>query len=106
MDLVIVVAIEFSPEDLPGFVDELDIFSGAGADESILEPAIGAFDLAFGLGREGVTRLYVAVSEDPFPLGIDIVGDEIVFSPERVPALDEPENGVTINVIGIGGALV
>ena len=104
MDLVIVIAIDFGSEDLPGLGDHLDIFSGAGADESILEPAIRSFDLAFGLGREGITRLDVAFSEDPFPLGIDIIGDQIVLSPERVPALDEPENGVTVGVIGIRGA--
>jgi hypothetical protein len=105
MDLVIVIAIDFGPEDLPGFGDQLDIFSGAGTDESILEPAIRPFDLAFGLGREGITGLDVAFSEDPFPLGIDIIGDQIVLSPERVPTLDEPENGVTVGVIGIGGAI-
>jgi len=39
--------------------------------------------------REGIGRLGVTVAEDPFPLGIDISRDQIVFSLERVPALDE-----------------
>jgi len=28
-----------------------------------------------------------------------------VFAPERVPALNEPENGVTVGVIGIRGTI-
>jgi hypothetical protein len=105
MDLMVVIAVNFSPEDLPGVDDGLDVFSGTGADESILEPAIRPFDFAFGLRREGIARFDVTIPQDPFPLRIHIIRDQIVFFPERVPALDEPENGVTVGVIGIGSAI-
>lgn len=105
MDLVIVIAIDFAAEDLPGLEDGLDIFSGTGSDESILEPAVRPFHLAFGLRREGIARLDVTVSQDPFPLRVDIIGDQIMFSPDGVPALDEAENGVTVGVIGIGSTI-
>lgn len=68
MDLVIVIAVDFSTEDLPGLDDGFDIFSGTGSDEPVLEPAIGSFHLAFGLRREGITRLDVTVPHGPFPL--------------------------------------
>jgi hypothetical protein len=32
MDLVVVIAIDFAAEDLPGIEESLDIFSGAGSD--------------------------------------------------------------------------
>ena len=89
MDLVVVIAVNFATEDLPGLDDRLDVFSGTGSDEPILEPAIRPFHLAFGLWREGIARLDVTVAKNPFPLGGDIIRDQIVFSPERVPALDE-----------------
>ena len=69
-----------------------------------MEPRIRPFHLAFGLGREGIARLDVAVAKDPFLLRINIIGDQVMLSPERAPALDEPENGVPVGIIGIGGA--
>ena len=103
--MVIVIAVDFETEDLAGLGDGLDVFSGTGSDQSILEPAIGPFDLAFGLRGERIARLDVTVAKDPFPLGVDIIGDQIMFSPDGVPALDETENGVAVGVIGIGGAI-
>lgn len=105
MDLVVVIAVDFEAEDLAGLGDRLGIFSGAGSDEPILEPAIGPFDLAFGLRGERIARLDVTVAKDPFPLGVDIIGGQIMFSPDGIPALDETENGVAVGVIGIGGAI-
>jgi hypothetical protein len=101
MHLMVVIAVDFASEDLAGLVDELDVFPGAGSDESILEPAIRPFDLAFGLRREGITGVDPTVLEDPFPLRVDFVGDEIVFPPEGIAALDKAENGVRIGVVGI-----
>lgn len=82
MDLMVVKAIDFGTEDLPGLDDRLDVFSGTGSDEPILEPAIRPFNLAFGLRREGIARLDVTVPQDPFPLRVDIIRDQTIFSPE------------------------
>jgi hypothetical protein len=105
MHLVIVIAVDFGTEDLAGLDDRLDVFSGTCSDEPILEPAIRPFDLAFGLRREGIARLDMTVPKDSFPLRIHIIRDQIVFSPERISTLDEAENGVTVGVIGIRGAI-
>ena len=103
--MMIVIAVDFGAQDLPGLGDGLDVFSGAGSDQPILEPAIRPFDFAFGLRRERIARLDVTVPEDPFPLRVDIIGDQIMFSPDGVSALDEPEDGVKVGIIGIGGAI-
>ena len=47
--LVVVVAVEFLIEHFAGLFDVGDILAGAGSDEVVLEPAVRAFDLAFGL---------------------------------------------------------
>lgn len=105
MDLVVVIAVHFETEDLPGFHDGIDVFSGAGSDESILEPAIRPFDFAFRLRQERIARLDVTVPQDPFPLRFHIIRHQMMFSPDGVPALDEPGNGVTVSVIDIGSAI-
>ena len=48
--LVVVVALEFLIEHFAGLFDVGDILAGAGSDEVVLEPAVRAFDLTFGLG--------------------------------------------------------
>jgi len=105
MDLVVVIAVNFETEDFPCFSDGLDVFSGPGSHESILEPAIRPFDFAFSLRRECIARLDVTVTQDAFPLRVYIIGNQMMFSPDGVPSLDEPENGVTVGVIGIGSAI-
>ena len=50
VDLVIIVALDFFVQDGAGVRQARDVFEGTGADNAILEPAIGSFDLAFGLG--------------------------------------------------------
>jgi hypothetical protein len=102
---MIVIAVDFAAEDLPGIVNHLDVFLGAGAYQSILEPAIRPFDLAFSLRGEGVAGVNVTVSKDPFPLRVYVVGDQIMFSPDGVPALDEAENRVRVGVISVGGSI-
>jgi hypothetical protein len=102
---MIVIAVDFAAEDLPGIVNHLDVFSGAGAYQSILEPAIWPFDLAFSLRGEGVAGVNVTVSKDPFPLRVYVVGDQIMFSPDGVPALDEAENRVRVGVISVRGSI-
>ena len=105
MDLVIVIAVDFGAQDLPGLGDCLDIFSGTGSDEPILKPAIRPFHLAFGLRRECIARLDMTVPQDPFPLRIHIIRNQIMLPPDGVAALDEAQNRVAVGVIGIGGAI-
>jgi hypothetical protein len=105
VDLVVVITVHLGSKDLAGIFDGFDVFSGTGSDEPILEPAIRPFDFAFGLRRERIARLDVTVPKDPFPLWVHIIGDQIMFSPDGIPALDEAENRVAVGVIGIGSAI-
>lgn len=41
----------------------------------------------------------MTVSKDPFLMRVHIVGDEIMFSPDGVPALEEAENRVGVGVV-------
>jgi hypothetical protein len=66
-----------------------------------LEPAIGSFDFASGLGREGMDDLYVTVLEDLFPLRGGFIGEEVVLIPEGVSSSEESEDGVRVDVVGV-----
>ncbi len=50
VELVVIVAVEFLIEHFAGLFDVGDILAGTGSDEVVLEPAVRAFDLTFGLG--------------------------------------------------------
>jgi hypothetical protein len=82
-------------------MDRLDVLSGTYSNQPILEPAIRTFDFPFSLRRESIDKLDPTFLKYLFPLGINIIGDEIVFPPDGVSALDEAENGVAIGVIGV-----
>ena len=49
MKLLVVIAVEFKIQNPLSLFDLFDVFSDTGADESVLEPAIGSFDFASGL---------------------------------------------------------
>jgi len=100
VDLKAVIAVLLKTEDLPGMPDVFDIFPGICPDHSVLKPAVGAFDLHLGLKRKDIAKLYPAFLKDLLPLGIDIVRHEIMLPPDRVPALDEVEDGVAVGVVG------
>ena len=79
--------------------------------EVVLEPGVGAFDLASGLRGEGVDDVDAAVIHDlllpkggPPALGVDLVGYQVMFAPQGVAALDEAEDGRGVNVVGEGAA--
>ena len=59
MNLLVVISIEFLAQDPLGLLDIGDVFPDAGSDESVLEPAIGSFNLASGLGRKRMDDLYI-----------------------------------------------
>ena len=98
VDLPVIISILLSLENLPALIDRSDILSGAGSDEPILQPSIGPLDLAFRLRRERMPGLDSELSNDLFPLGVDLVGQEVVGSPVGVPPLDEAEDGVGVGV--------
>jgi hypothetical protein len=101
VDLLMIIAVEFMVKNPLSLFDLGDILSDTGSDESILEPAIGSFDLASGLGRKGVNHLHVAILQDLLPLRGGLIGEEVVFIPEGVSSSDKSEDGVRIDIIGV-----
>ena len=101
MNLLVVISIEFLVQDPLGLFGFSDIFPDAGSDESVLEPAIGSFNLASGLRGEGVNDLHIAVLQNLFPLGGGFIGQKVVFSPDRVSSLDKSEDRMGIDIIGV-----
>jgi hypothetical protein len=74
VNLVVVISTEFLVQDPLSLLDIGDILPDAGSDQSILEPAIGSFNLASGLGRKRVDDLDIAVLENLFPLRSGLIG--------------------------------
>ncbi len=100
MDLAEVIAFDFPAQEGSGLEDIGRVGTHAGAHEVVLEPLIGALNLALGLGGEGIDDLDPAVGQDLFPLGIDLIGDLVVIAPDGITALDKAEDGVGINIVG------
>jgi len=100
MNLLVVISMEFLVQDPLGLFDFSDIFPDAGSDESVLEPAIGSFNLASGLRGERMGDLYIAVLEHLFPLRNRLIGEEVVFIPEGVSSPDKTKDRVRIDIIG------
>jgi len=99
--LLVVISVEFKIENPLGLFDLFDVFSDTGADESVLEPTIGSFHFALGLGRKGIGDLHIAILKDLLPLRGGLVGEEVVFIPEGVSSADKSEDGVRIDIIGV-----
>ena len=105
VDLAVVISMDFLVQDPLGLLDFGDIFPDAGSDEPVLEPAIRPFDFASGLRGKGMSHLHLAVFQDLFPLGSGLIGPKVVLIPEGVPTPDKAEDGVGIDVIGLGEAM-
>ena len=99
MNLVEIVALDFATEERSSGANVSDILAHAGSDQAILNPPIGPFDLALGLGREGIGHLDATIVQDLFPLGINLVGETMVLTPQGVASLDESKDGMGVNVI-------
>jgi hypothetical protein len=99
--LLVIISVEFKIKNPLGLFDLFDVFSDTGADESVLEPAIGSFDFASGLRREGVNDLDIAILKDLFPLRGGLISQEVVFIPEGVSSPDKSKDGVRIDIIGV-----
>jgi hypothetical protein len=84
-----------------GRVDLDDVFSDTRTDKSILEPSIGSFNFPFRLRRKSISDFYITILQDLFPLGGGFIGEEVVFSPDRVSSLDESEDRMRIDVIRV-----
>jgi hypothetical protein len=99
--LLVIITVEFKIKNPLSLFDLFDVFSDTGADESVLEPAIGSFDFASGLRREGVNDLDIAILKDLFPLRGGLISQEVVFIPEGVSSPDKSKDGVRIDIIGV-----
>ena len=100
MKLLVIISVEFKIKNSLSLFDLFDVFSDTGADQSVLEPAIGSFDFASGLRREGVNDLDVAILKDLLPLRGGLIGQKVVLIPEVVSSPDESKDGVRIDIIG------
>jgi hypothetical protein len=106
VNLSVVISVDFVPKDLLGRLDLGDIFSDAGSNQMILEPTIGAFDLPLSLGGKGITDLDIAILQNLFPLRGGFVGEEMVFSPDRISSLNKSEDGMGIDIVAIGESIL
>jgi hypothetical protein len=74
VNLLVVIAVDFLSKDLLGGFDVSNIFSDTDSDESVLDPAIRAFHLSFGLWRQGISDFDITILEDLFPLRGGFIG--------------------------------
>jgi hypothetical protein len=104
--LLVVVSVEFMIKNPLSLFDFFDVFSDTGADESVLEPAIGSFHFAFGLRRKGIGDLNIAIQKDLLPLRGGLIGEEVMFIPEGVSSPDKSEDRVRIDIIAVGESVL
>jgi hypothetical protein len=101
VNLLVVISVEFMVKNPLGVFDFFDVFSDTGADESVLEPTIRSFHFAFGLWGQGGSDFYITILEDLFPLRGGFIGEEVVFSPERVPSLDKAKDAMGVYIVSV-----
>jgi hypothetical protein len=97
---MVVILMDFLPQDLLGRFDVGDIFTDAGSNQMVLEPTIGSFDLAFGLGRKGMGDFNITLFQDLFPLRSRLIGLEVVLIPKGISSPDKAKDRVGIDIIG------
>ena len=100
VDLFVVIPVDFVIENSLGGSDVGDLFSHTGSHEPVLKPAVGAFDFPLRLGRECIGDPHIAVIQDLFPLGIDVVSEEVMRAPDGISPLDKSEDGVGVHIVG------
>ena len=100
MNLAVVISMEFLVKELLGVLDFGHVFADTGADQSVLEPAIRSFHFSFGLRRQGIGDLHIAILQDLLPLRGGLIGQKMVLIPEGVSSPDESKDGVRIDIIG------
>jgi hypothetical protein len=105
MDLAVVISKEFLVEEPLGLLDLGDLFADTGSDQAVLKPAIRPFNFPPGLRRKRVDYLHVAIFQNLLPLGSRLIGQQVMLIPEGVSAPDKAEDGVGIDVIGVGESM-
>jgi hypothetical protein len=95
---MVVVPVHFLVENSVGMFYIDNVLPCTGSNESVLEPAVGAFNFAFSLRREGINNLNIAVIEHLFPLRVCFVGEQMMPVMEFISSPNEPEDGMGINV--------
>ena len=100
MNLAVVISMDFLAKALLGWFNIGDIFPDTGSNQMVLEPPIRSFDLTFGLGRKSMDDFDIAILQDLFPLRGGLIGEKVVFSPDRVSSLDKSEDGMRIDIVG------
>lgn len=96
-----VISVEFVIKNSLGVFDFFDVFSNTGADESVLEPTVGSFHFTFGLRGQGISDFDITIFQNLFPLRGGFIGKKVVFSPERIPPLDEAEDAMGVYVVSV-----
>jgi len=92
---------DFLPKELLGGSDVGDLFSDTGSNQPVLEPAIRAFHLPFGLWRQGIGDFHTTILQDLFPLRSGLIGQEIMLSPEGISSLDKSKDGMGVNIVTV-----
>ena len=82
MNLVIVVAFCFLPDNLVRIPDIGDLFLHTDSHHSILQPLVWPLNLTFCLGRQGVNHLGSGAQNTLLPLGINAVGFNRLINPD------------------------
>lgn len=105
MNALMIIPDHLLLQNLAKVGDRGQLFPGGRADDSILEPAVGAFDLSLGLGREGIDDIDAEEAEGLLPLGIDVVRFENGLVPGAVTGMDIAEDSEGIDIILQGQAV-
>jgi hypothetical protein len=106
MDLLVIISVEFMVKNPLSLFNFGDILSDTGSNESILEPSIGPFHFALGLRRKGIGDFDITILQNLFPLRGRFIGQQMVFSPEGVPSLDESKDAMGVHIVGVREAMV
>jgi hypothetical protein len=100
VNLMVVILVDFLPQDLLGWFDVGDIFSDTGSNQMVLEPTIGSFDFTSGLRGKGMDNLDVALLEHLFPLRSRFIRLKVVLIPKGISSPDKAKDRVGIDIIG------
>jgi len=106
MDLLVIISVEFMVKNPLSLFNFGDILSDTGSNESILEPTIGSFHFPLGLRRKGIGDFDITILQDLFPLRGRFIGEQVVFSPEGVPSLDESKDAMGVHIVGVRKSMV
>jgi hypothetical protein len=101
VNLSVVISVDFLSQDLLGWFDIGDVFSDTSSNQMVLEPTIRSFHFPFGLRGKGIGDLHIAVIQNLFPLRGSFIGEQVMFSPERVPSLYESKNTMGVYIVSI-----